>query len=125
MSGATGAPGGTDAVLYSLYTLGSVAGLTLLKGHLTLARQALRGGAYAGGDVQLVLLGAALYASSFVLWLAILSRLELSLAYPIAIGLTLVGTTAAAALLLGEALSASRLLGIGVVFVGMWMITRS
>jgi hypothetical protein len=43
-----------------------------------------------------------LYIASFLIWLVILGRNDLSVAYPIAIGLTLAFSTLAASIVIGE-----------------------
>lgn len=116
---------GLEPILFAVYTVASVAGLLLLKAHMAAAVQAIRDGIVVRIDVVLVVVGAGLYVLSFLVWLVILSRLELSVAYPIAIGLTLVCSTIAATVLLGEAISPTRAAGIGIVFLGVWLITRS
>lgn len=110
--------------LYLGYTLGSVAGLLILKTHLPVARQVVEG-PIPWLALSYVGLGAALYIASFALWLAILTRSELSIAYPIAIGLTLVFSSAASWLILNEAISAMRLGGILLIFAGIIVVTRS
>jgi multidrug transporter EmrE-like cation transporter len=113
-----------NVVLYLGYTLGSVAGLLMLKTHLPIAKQALNGNivwrplAYVGA-------GTLLYIAGFALWLGILSRNELSIAYPTAIGLTLVISTLASWLILGEAVSAVRMGGMLLIFGGIILIARS
>ena len=88
----------TDVVLFAAYTASSVIGLLLL--------------------------GASLYVASFAVWLVILARHELSSAYPAAIGLTLAFSTLGAVLLLNEALNVARLVGIALIFLGIFLVTR-
>jgi multidrug transporter EmrE-like cation transporter len=61
----------------------------------------------------------------FMVWLLILSRNELSVAYPIAIGLALVGTTAAGLWILSEPVTMWRLAGSAFVFLGIAMLVKS
>jgi len=72
----------------------------------------------------LVALGAGLYATSFLLWLMIASRLALTIAYPVAIGLSLVAITAGSVVWLGEPLPATRLAGMGLILAGIALIVR-
>jgi multidrug transporter EmrE-like cation transporter len=105
-------------LLFVVYVTASSGGLLLLKDALGRIRNAgeplfepsLGKVALAGGFI--------LYVFSFAIWLRILSRTQLSIAYPIAIGLTLTFTTLGAVLMLGERLSAMKLVGILFVFVG-------
>lgn len=70
------------------------------------------------------LAGLALYGLSMISWLFVLSKLELSKAYPmVSIGYVL--TTAMACLWLGEVLNWNRALGIGLIVLGVIFITRS
>jgi multidrug transporter EmrE-like cation transporter len=55
----------------------------------------------------------------------ILGRNDLSVAYPIAIGLTLVFSTLAARIVIGEVVSPTRCLGVLVIFFGIWLVTRT
>lgn len=113
-----------NVLLFLGYTLASVAGLIILKMHLGPAREFVNG-QLAWSSISLVAVGAALYIAGFVFWLGILLRMDLSLAYPIAVALTLVFSSLAGWLLLNEMLSASRLLGIMVIFAGIVIVTRS
>jgi len=114
----------TDIALFAAYTVMSVLGLLLLKHSLPLVRMNWPTGLPVDTAMLLVVSGACLYIASFVVWLVILARHELSSAYPIAIGLTLVFSTAGAAVILSEALSVGRLVGIGLIFIGILLVTR-
>lgn len=71
-----------------------------------------------------IALGLLLYGLSFVLWLVVLSRLEVSLAYPLlSIGYIIMPFVSY--LFLGETLSLSRVLGISVIIVGVFLVSRS
>ncbi|PTN31615.1 SMR family transporter [Desulfonatronum sp. SC1] len=71
-----------------------------------------------------VLAGLICYVVSVVVWLLVLSRVEVSFAYPLlSIGyivVTLVGW-----LLLNEAVGPTRWAGILVICLGVWLITRT
>ena len=69
-------------------------------------------------DTMLLSAGFVLYVISFVIWIKILARMPLSVAYPIAIGLTLAFSTAGAAVLLGERIGIVRIAGILLIFAG-------
>jgi len=71
-----------------------------------------------------VLAGLACYVVSVALWLVALSRVEVSLAYPM-LSLGYVVNAIAAHYLFGESVSLSRWLGIGFVIVGVWLVARS
>ena len=70
-----------------------------------------------------ILFGIFLYALSFVMWLVILSKVNVSIAYPVTIGLTLVFTLIGARLFLHEALSIRGMLGISMIIVGIFLGT--
>ena len=90
----------TNIWLYIFYTVSSVAGLLLIKWRMPVFREALRVGDYFSSDLLIVGAGASLYILSFFLWLTILARNDLSVAYPLAVGLTLVCSSVAASWLL-------------------------
>lgn len=114
-----------DVVLFCLYTAASVAGLIIIKAGLAPAQAAWRTAHFLVGPTFTVGIGGVLYIASFLIWLVILGRNDLSVAYPIAIGLTLVFSTFAARIVIGEAVSPARCLGVLVIFVGIWLVTRT
>ena len=69
-----------------------------------------------------VLVGAVLYAASFLTWLVALRRHELSLVYPIFIGTGYVVIVLASALFLDETLGAAKLVGIALVGIGLLLL---
>lgn len=110
--------------LFAAYTLFSVAGMVLVK----YAIPALKAAAAAGTSVfipgALVATGAGLYVAGFALWMVILARTPLTIAYPIAVGLTMAFSTVAAILILGEAMKSQTVVGTLLVFVGIVLLTR-
>jgi multidrug transporter EmrE-like cation transporter len=71
-----------------------------------------------------ILAGLGCYAISVVVWIMALSRVEVSLAYPM-LSIGYVVNALAAWYLFGEALSAQRLVGIGTIIVGVFLVARS
>jgi multidrug transporter EmrE-like cation transporter len=69
-------------------------------------------------------IGLGCYGVSVVLWLGALSRLPVSVAYPM-LSLGYVVNAVAAAMLFGEAVTATKLAGIGLIGVGVIMLSRS
>ncbi len=68
--------------------------------------------------------GMACYVVSLVVWIMALSRVEVSIAYPmLSIGYVL--NAVAAWYLFGEAVSMTRLAGIGIIIVGVYVVARS
>jgi drug/metabolite transporter (DMT)-like permease len=72
----------------------------------------------------LFLLAAALYALGFVIWLIVLSKLDLSLAYPI-LALSYFLVPLLSWLLFGEQISMGRWLGIVIICVGVVVVGTS
>jgi multidrug transporter EmrE-like cation transporter len=71
-----------------------------------------------------ILGGAGCYAVSLAIWIMALSRVEVSVAYPmLSIGFAL--NALLAWWLLGEAVTPLRMLGIGIIILGVWLIARS
>jgi multidrug transporter EmrE-like cation transporter len=68
--------------------------------------------------------GLACYVVSVVVWIVGLSRVPVSIAYPM-LSLGYVVNAIAAHYLLGEAVTASRWVGIGFIIVGVWLVARS
>ena len=71
-----------------------------------------------------VLLGLFCYGLGFMVWLIVLSKAEVSYAYPM-ISLGYVFTAILARLLLGESVTATRIAGILVTCLGVFLIARS
>ena len=71
-----------------------------------------------------VTIGIACYALSMVFWLLVLSRLDLSLAYPI-LGVSYIGVVFASWWLLGEAISPMRWAGTFIICLGVYLVARS
>ena len=68
--------------------------------------------------------GVACYVVSLVVWIMGLSRIEVSIAYPmLSIGYVL--NAIAAYYLFGEALTISRWTGIAFIVLGVWLVARS
>jgi drug/metabolite transporter (DMT)-like permease len=68
--------------------------------------------------------GLGLYALAAVAWLAVLSRVPLSIAYP-NVALTYAFTPALASLFLGETITPLRWVGIGIICCGVIVVSRS
>ena len=68
--------------------------------------------------------GASCYVVSFAVWIMALSRVDVSVAYPmVSIGVVL--NAVLAWWMLGEAVTPMRILGIGIIIVGVWVVARS
>ena len=71
-----------------------------------------------------ILGGLACYAVSVVFWILALSRVDVSIAYPM-LSVGYVVNALAAWLLFSEQLNAARVAGIGVIILGVWLVARS
>jgi multidrug transporter EmrE-like cation transporter len=71
-----------------------------------------------------ILGGLALYVISVVFWILALSRVDVSVAYPM-LSIGYIVSALAGWLLFSEALSAARVAGIVVIIVGVWLVARS
>ena len=71
-----------------------------------------------------ILGGLTCYVISVVVWIMALSRVEVSIAYPL-LSVGYIVNAIAAWYLFGEAVSVTRLAGIGVIIVGVYIVARS
>ena len=69
-----------------------------------------------------LMLGVGLFGLSFVIWIVILSRENLSYAFPFAVGLGYSTVVLLAVLVLREQVTTVQMVGIGVVLAGLTMI---
>jgi multidrug transporter EmrE-like cation transporter len=72
----------------------------------------------------LVFLGLTFYALGAIFWLLVLSKLDLSLAYPM-LALTYILIPLAARFVLGEQVPSLRWLGIGIIFIGVMVVAQT
>jgi len=71
-----------------------------------------------------ILAGLACYAVSVVVWIMALSRVPVSVAYPM-LSIGYIVNALAAWALFGESLAAQKLVGIGFIVVGVFLVARS
>ena len=71
-----------------------------------------------------ILAGLACYVVSVVVWIVALSRVPVSIAYPM-LSIGYVVNAIAAWYLLGEAVTPMRLAGIGIIVLGVFIVARS
>ena len=67
--------------------------------------------------------GVAIYFASLIVWIMGLSRVPVSIAYPM-LSLGYVIDAFAAQLLFGETVTAARWMGIGFIVLGVWLVAR-
>ncbi|EZP73550.1 putative permease [Sphingomonas paucimobilis] len=108
-------------------SLSALAQLALKMGTTAAASARTAGvGGEVGGLIQspMVLAGLGLYGVGALLWLFVLGRAPLSLAYPF-VGMGFILTMLAGALYLGEGLSAARVGGTLLIAAGCVLVARS
>ncbi|HYW04702.1 MAG TPA: SMR family transporter [Gammaproteobacteria bacterium] len=71
-----------------------------------------------------ILGGLACYVISVVVWILALSRVDVSIAYPM-LSIGYVVNALAAWALLGESMNLSKLVGIGIIILGVFVLARS
>src|SRR4051812_34386059 len=112
-----------DVGLFAIYTISSTVGLVIVKSALSrLQFVPLPGSLMTSAFLQFAC-GFVLYVMSFGVWIVIMARFPLSTAYPIAIGLTMVGSAIAAVFLLNEAVSVTKLFGMILIFTGTVLLS--
>ncbi len=116
------------ALVLSGVLLNAIAQLLLKAGAGSLTGLELRAGnalAIAGRLVNApIIAGLGCYALSVVFWILALARVEVSVAYPM-LSLGYVVNALAAWWLFDENLSGTRIAGIGVILIGVWLVARS
>jgi multidrug transporter EmrE-like cation transporter len=112
-----------DVGLFAIYTIASSVGLVVVKSTLpALQLVPLPGSLLTSAFLQFTC-GFILYVVSFGVWIVILARFPLSMAYPIAIGLTMAGSAVAAVFVLSEAFGPFKLFGFILIFGGTVMLS--
>jgi small multidrug resistance pump len=112
-------------LLFVTYVVASSVGLLIVKSSIGSARLMPLRAALASSATWHLVLGCGFYGLSFTLWIVILSRLPLSVAYPISIGLTMAGTTVGAVMLLGESMNWLKFAGMVIIFAGTTAVALS
>ncbi len=85
---------------------------------------ALGGAGLAAAENPFVLAGLLCYVVSVVIWLLVLSRVEVSFAYPL-LSIGYIVAALGGRYFFGEAMSLTRWSGIAVICFGVWLITRT
>jgi multidrug transporter EmrE-like cation transporter len=97
---------------------------TLRMGPVSLLPGELSSTLMRAGLQPFIWVGLACYGVSVVVWVAALSRTEVSLAYPF-LSLGYLVNAVAAWYLFGENLSVQRMLALAVIVLGVWLLARS
>jgi multidrug transporter EmrE-like cation transporter len=109
--------------------LNAAAQLLLKAGTNTLGNLTMEGGEIVGtalrvGTNPYIAGGLACYVVSVGIWIVALSRVEVSVAYPM-LSIGYIVNALAASYLFGESLTAQKLVGIGVIIVGVYLVAKS
>ena len=112
-----------DVGLFAIYTIASTVGLVVVKSTLPKVQFAPLPGSLLTSAFLQFTCGFVLYVVSFGVWIVILARFPLSMAYPVAIGLTMAGSAVAAVFVLNEAFGAFKLFGFILIFGGTVMLS--
>lgn len=67
--------------------------------------------------------GIGLYGVSTIFYILVLGKFNLSVAYPVVIGLTIVATTIVSGMILREKIVISQWIGVGLLISGIWAIS--
>ncbi len=76
------------------------------------------------GSNPFIIIGILCYIISVVVWLLVLSRVDVSIAYPM-VSIGYIVSAIAAYYLLGETITMQRILGILVILTGVYLVARS
>lgn len=113
----------TAVLVLASVTLNAVA-------QIVLKQAVAASGVFAPAPLAMALLGKPLFwaglfcfGGSLATWLLVLSRLPVSVAYPLA-SLGYVAAAVLGVLLLGESLGGARIAGIGVICLGVFLVAR-
>lgn len=115
--------------LFTAVLMNTAAQLLLKAGTNALGVLTLRGDELPGTLARIAtqphfIAGVTIYVVSLVVWIVGLSRVPVSIAFPL-LSLGYVLNALAAWWLFGEVLSASRWLGIGFIVLGVWLVARA
>lgn len=110
-------------ILIAYYLIANASGLYLVKNFFNTSKNIKLLSEATLTNPQL-LLGAGLYASSFFVWLWLLSLEDLSSIYPIVVGLGYLAILFVSFFILKEHVTAYKLLGASLILVGILVITR-
>ena len=97
---------------------------TNVLGVITLTRESWLDTFWRMGTQGFFVAGVACYMISLVVWIMGLSRVPVSVAYPM-LSLGYIINAVAAHYLFGEAVTVTRWIGIGFIVLGVWLVARS
>lgn len=110
------------AVLY--YLASNITGLYLIKSFFTQTNSE-RFFAVATFLNWKIATGGLLYASSFLVWIWLLSKEDLSTIYPVIVGLTYVILLLVAVFFLKEQMTALKVIGASLILIGIYLVLKT
>ena len=111
--------------ILAVYAVISSLALLMLRSAMVPALPALRRHEWASVPWPTLLGGAALYIVSFGLWLVVLAKLPVAIAFPIAVAVTVTLATLGSMIVLREHVHLTQWLGIGAIIAGVFLTSRS
>ena len=109
-------------LLFLLYICLSAGGLILFKLGSKGAMFHLQSDRFTVSISWVMVLGIVCYALSFLLWLGIVSALELSYAMPLSVGLVNILVLIGSSLVLNETISIMQWIGVCIIIVGLFIM---
>lgn len=109
-------------ILFGFYVLLSAGGLILFKLGSRDLNVVVNKNLFELKVSWLMLLGVVCYACSFLLWLVIVSKLNLSLAMPLSVGIVNTLVLVGSCLVLHETITITQWLGVAVIVFGLFLI---
>lgn len=109
-------------LLFAIYVVTSVAGLTILRRYLP--EVSVSGAMFRSLSLAhfWIMLGGLLYVASFAVWMLVLRTVPLAQAYTTAVSLTICATVLVARFVLNEPISPQQLLGIVIIIAGVFLV---
>jgi multidrug transporter EmrE-like cation transporter len=111
-------------LLIAFYLVSNTLGLFLIKHFFSASKQVALFSMAALTSPKLII-GAILYASSFLTWLWLLSKEDLSSIYPVVVGLGYLSIMLVSFIFLKEQVSAAKFIGAFLILVGVFFILRA
>ena len=114
--------------LAALLTAGAnlmLRGSVLKFGHFSLSPDRMQSQLWALSTQPLFLIGVLLYGTAALVWFSVLSVEDLSVSYPILVGLSFVLVASGASMFFQEALSVVKLLGMAMILGGILVVARA
>lgn len=113
----------TLVILFAIYALLSAGGLVLFKLGGEGAALDLSGAGFSLRLSWKMVAGVLCYLCSFLLWLVIVSRTQLTFALPLSVGIVNILVFLGSAKFLGEQITPLKVVGLAVIVVGLFLLS--